>query len=192
MFAGAINYSDVVSQNQKLRAELGRRIQGQRGVAENRQLEQLSTSSTCPSSAPGPRSRPSVGALADELRGDGRYFEGWRQRRHGGMPVVANGGLVGIVTATTPHGATVRLISDVKSLIGVTFGSGNTSIVVSGQGVNNGLGATSVPLTSSVRAGTVLSTNGLDAALPAGIAGRQSLEGHPHAGAATYNLSRTR
>jgi len=81
------------------------------------------------------------------------------------MPVVANGGLVGIVTATTPHGATVRLISDVKSLIGVTFGSGNTSIVVSGQGVNNGLGATSVPLTSSVRAGTVLSTNGLDGGL---------------------------
>jgi len=31
--------------------------------------------------------------------------------------------------------------------------------------------------------------NGLDGGSTAGIAGRQSLEGHPHAGAATYNLS---
>jgi len=44
MFAGAINYSDVVSQNQKLRAELGRaEFKANEAWAENRQLEQLST-----------------------------------------------------------------------------------------------------------------------------------------------------
>ena len=41
---------------------------------------------------------------------------------------------------------------------------------MSGQGVNNGLGATSVPLTSAIRTGTVLSTNGLDGGLyPPGL-----------------------
>jgi cell shape-determining protein MreC len=49
------------------------------------------------------------------------------------MPVVANGGLVGSIIATTPHGATVRLISDVNSSVGVTFGNGKTSLVVSGR-----------------------------------------------------------
>ena len=84
----------------------------------------------------------------------------------------------------------MRLISDVKSLIGVTFGTGKTTLVVSGRGVNNGLGATSVPLNSGVRTGTKLSTNGLDGGLyPAGlpVASVKTVTLTP--GASTYNLS---
>ena len=91
-----------------------------------------------------------------------------------GMPVVANGGLVGMVIETTPHGATVRLITDVKSLIGVTFGIGQDLARREWPGrqqrPRRDLGAAHV---LGARR-HVLYTNGLDGGLyPAGTAGRQ-------------------
>ena len=78
MFAGAINYSDVVSQNQKLRYELGKaELKANETWAENRQLQQLSTQLDVPfvgSLADG--RGPGDGALADELRRDGRHLQG--------------------------------------------------------------------------------------------------------------------
>jgi len=66
----------------------------------------------------------------------------------------------------------------------VTFGSGNTSIVVSGQGVNNGLGATSVPLRPSCCHGAL--DQWLDGGLYPRIAGRQVSKVTSTPGAATY------
>ena len=192
MFAGAINYSDVVAQNQKLRYELGKAdLKANETWAENRQLQQLSTQLDVPFVGSLPTVAVQVTALSPtNFAATVDISKGRDSGVLAGMPVVANGGLVGIVTRTTPHGATVQLISDVKSLIGVTFGSGKTSIVISGQGVNNGLGATAVPLTSSVRAGTVLSTNGLDGGLfPPGLPVAKVSKVTLTPGAATYNLS---
>jgi rod shape-determining protein MreC len=192
MFAGAINYSDVVSQNQKLRYELGRaELRANQQAALTRQLSELTSQLNVPFVGNLPTVAAQVSAVSptnfaatvdiSKGRDDGILV---------GMPVVANGGLVGIVTATTPGGATVRLISDVKSLIGVTFGDGKTSLVVSGQGVNDGLGASSVPLTSAIRTGTVLSTNGLDGGLfPPGLPVASVSKVSLTPGAATYNLS---
>ena len=191
MFAGAINYSDVVSQNQRLRYELGKaELKANEMWAENQQLAQLTTQLDVPFVGSLPTVTAQVSALSptnfsatvDISKGsDSGVLEG--------MPVVANGGLVGIVTGTTLHGATVRLITDANSLIGATFGSGKTSIVVSGQGVNNGLGATAVPLTSSVRTGTVISTNGLDGGLyPPGLPVAKVSKVTLTPGAATYDL----
>ena len=107
-----------------------------------------------------------------------------------GMPVVGNGGLVGTVISTTPHGATVRLITDTDSSIGVTDGHSAKSIIVTGQGVNSGLRATSVPLNTSVKTGTLLWTDGLQGGLfPPGlpVATVTSLTLTP--GAATYDLT---
>ena len=192
MFAGAINYSDVVSQNQKLRYELGKaELKANEAWAENRELEQLSTQLDVPFVGSLPTVTAQVNALSPtNFSATVDISKGSDSGVMAGMPVVANGGLVGIVTATTSHGATVRLITDVKSLIGATFGSDKTSIVVSGQGVNNGLGSTAVPLTSSVRAGTVVSTNGLDGALyPPGLPVAKVSKVTLTPGAATYNLS---
>jgi len=106
-----------------------------------------------------------------------------------GMPVVANGGLVGSVVATTSEGATVRLITDVDSAVGVTFGNGSTSLVVSGRGVNNGMSATSVPLTTPITPGTRLATNGLNGGLfPPGLPVAKVAQVSLTPGAATYNL----
>jgi rod shape-determining protein MreC len=192
MFAGAINYSDVVSQNQKLRYELGKaELKANESWAENQELQQLSTQLNVPFVGSLPTVAAQVTALSPtNFAATVNISKGTDSGVLVGMPVVANGGLVGIVTQTTPHGATVRLISDVSSLIGVTFGSNKTSIVVSGQGVNNGLAASSVPLTSSVRAGTVLFTNGLDGGLyPAGLPVAKVSKVTLTPGAATYNLS---
>jgi rod shape-determining protein MreC len=192
MFAGAINYSDVVSQNQKLRYELGKaELRANETWAQNRQLTQLSTELNVPFVGSLPTVAAEVTALSPtNFAATVDISKGTDSGVMVGMPVVANGGLVGSVVETTPHGSTVRLISDVHSLIGVTFGSGKSSVVVSGQGVNNGLGATSVPLTSSVRSGTVLSTNGLDGGLfPPGLPVAKVSKVTLTPGAATYNLS---
>ena len=192
MFAGAINYSDVVSQNQKLRYELGKaELRANENWAQSRQLQQLSTQLNVPFVGSLPTVAAQVTALSPtNFAATVDISKGGDSGIMVGMPVVANGGLVGTVVGTTPHGATVRLITDVNSLIGVTFGSGKTSLVISGQGVNNGLGATAVPLTSSIRSGTVLSTNGLDGGLyPPGLPVASVAKVTLTPGAATYNLS---
>ncbi len=127
LFAGAVNYSDVVAQNQKLRYELGQaRSQADRAVGARaptrrgldraeRPLRRRRCSTVAAQVTT--LSPTSFAATVDISKGrdDGVLA---------GMPVVANGGLVGVIVATTPHGATVRLISDVKSSVGVTFGNG--------------------------------------------------------------------
>jgi rod shape-determining protein MreC len=74
--------------------------------------------------------------------------------------------------------------------VGVTFKKGTTDLIVSGRGLNSGLGATSVPLGTSIAPGTKLSTDGLNGGLyPAGlpVATVQTVTLTP--GAATYNLT---
>jgi rod shape-determining protein MreC len=191
-FAGTVNYSDVVAQNQKLRYQLGEAEQrANEGWAYARQLQQLTTELNVPfvgslatvSAQVTTLSPTNFAATVDISKG----------RDNGvlvGMPVVANGGLIGSVIGTTPHGATVRLVSDTASLVGVTFASGKTDIVVAGRGLNNGLSASSVPLGTSVVQGTHLTTDGLNGGLfPAGlpVATVKTVTLTP--GAATYNLT---
>jgi rod shape-determining protein MreC len=190
MLAGTIDYSDVVAQNQKLRYQLAKANErANESWAFARELQQLTTGLNV----------PFVGALptvaAQVTTNSPTNFSASVSISKGrdsgilvGMPVVANGGLVGQVISTSANGATVRLISDTKSLVGVTFGA--TTLVVSGRGVNNGLGAASVPLNSGIHQGTRLSTDGLNGALfPAGlpVATVKTVSLTP--GAATYNLT---
>ncbi len=191
-FAGTVNYSDVVTQNQKLRFQLGEAEErANEAWAYARQLQQLTTELKVPFVG----SLPIVAAQVTTLSPTNfaATFDISKGRNEGimvGMPVVANGGLVGQVISTTPQGATVRLITDTASLVGVTFDTGKIDIVVSGRGLNNGLGATSVPLGTSIVQGTKLSTDGLNGGLfPAGlpVATVKTVTLTP--GAATYNLT---
>jgi len=192
LFAGAVNYSDVVAQNQRLRYELGQARQlADEQWALVRQLTEITTALHVPfvgglgtvAAQVTTLSPTSFAATIDISRGrnDGVLT---------GMPVVANGGLVGVVISTTPHGATVRLISDVNSAVGVTFGAGTSSLIVSGRGVNNGLGATSVPLATTLRPGTLLSTDGLAGGLfPPGLPVAKVSAISLTPGAAAYDVS---
>lgn len=192
MFSGTVNYSDVVAQNQKLRYELGRaQMRANENWALVRQLQELTTQAHLAFVASLPTVMAQVTTLSPTNfaatvdistgRDDGVLV---------GMPVVANGGLVGRVIATTPHGATVRLITDVNSSVGVTYGSNQTSLVISGRGVNNGLAASAVPLTTRLNPGTVLYTDGLRGALyPYGLPVATVRQVTLTPGAATFNLA---
>jgi rod shape-determining protein MreC len=192
MLAGTIDYSDVVAQNQKLRYELGvANERANEGWAFARQLQQLTTELKVPFVG----SLPTVAAQVTttsptNFSATVSISKGRDSGILVGMPVVANGGLVGQVISTSASGATVRLISDTKSLVGVTFESGATALVVTGRGVNNGLSATSVLLNSGIHQGAKLMTDGLNGALyPAGlpVATVKTVSLTP--GAATYNLT---
>lgn len=192
LLAGTINYSDVVAQNQKLRYELGRaELRANEGWAFARQLQQLTTGLDVP--FVGSLSTVSAQVTTVSPTNFANTIGISKGRSSGvlaGMPVVANGGLVGLVIATTAQGATVRLISDPNSLVGATFLRGRTTLIVSGRGVDNGLGATSVPLSSGVTVGTKVSTDGLNGALfppglPVGTVKSVTLT----PGAASYNVT---
>lgn len=190
--AGTIDYSDVVAQNEKLRYELGKAEErANQGWAFARQLEQVTTELNVPFVGSIPTVAVQVISLSPtNFAATVEISKGRNSGILAGMPVVANGGLVGRVMATSSNTATVRLITDTASSVGVTFKSSKTDLIVSGRGLNNGLGATSVPLNSSVGPGTTLSTDGLNGALyPAGlpVATVQKVTLTP--GAATYNLT---
>ncbi len=192
LFAGAINYSDVVAQNQKLRYQLGQaQLRINEGWAFDRQMHQLTTQLNVPFVGSLPVvaaqvttvSPTNFAATVDISKGrdDGVLV---------GMPVVANGGLVGSVISTTPRGATVRLINDVNSSIGVTFPGSSTSMVVSGRGVNNGLGASAVSLTTTLKPGTILTTDGLRGGIyPVGLPVAKVLTVNLTPGASTYAMT---
>ena len=191
-FAGSINYSDVVAQNQRLRYELGRaQLRANEAVGMVRRLEEISGATRLSfvgnlQVVPAPVTTLSPTNFA-------ATFDIGRGRNDGvlaGMPVVANGGLVGRVISTTPYGATVRLITDQHSLLGGTFGVKQPSLLIAGQGVNEGLAATSVPLSASISPGTQIFTDGLAGGLfpeglPVATVTRVSLT----PGAATYNVT---
>jgi rod shape-determining protein MreC len=192
MLAGAVNYSDVVAQNQRLRYQLGQaQLKSNEGWALERQLQEMTTQLHVPFVG----SLSTVGAQVTSLSPTNfaATFDITEGRNGGvlvGMPVVASGGLIGTVIATTPYGATVRLITDVISSVGVTFGNGRTSLVVNGRGVDNGLAATSVPLGTAIKPGTILSTDGLSGGLyPPGLPVATVANVSLTPGAATYELT---
>lgn len=192
LFAGTINYSDVVAQNQKLRYQLGRAEErANEGWAYARQLEQLTTQLDVPFVGSLPTVAAQVSTISPtNFAASVTIAKGRDSGVLVGMPVVANGGLVGRIVATTSNSATVRLITDTASSVGVTFKSGATDLIVSGRGLDQGLGATSVPLGTSIAPGTKLTTDGLNGALyPAGlpVATVKTVVLTP--GAATYNLT---
>jgi rod shape-determining protein MreC len=189
--SGAVNYSDVVAQNQKLRYELGKaQQQANQRWAFERQLQQISTQLHVPFVGSIPTVAAQVTAISPtNFAATVDISVGRDNGVLAGMPVVANGGLVGSVISTTLHGATVRLISDMNSSIGVTYGNGSSNLLVDGRGVNNGLGATAIPLTTSISPGTVMSTDGLEGGLfPPGLPVAKVARVSLTPGAATYNL----
>lgn len=191
-FAGAINYSNVVAQNQKLRYELGQADERvNEGWAFSRQLQQISTELHVPFVGSLPTVAVQVTSVSPtNFAATVQISKGRNSGILVGMPVVANGGLIGSVTSTSSNSATVRLVSDTASAIGVTFKSGATDIVVTGRGVNNGLEATSVPLNSNIEPGTKLQTDGLNGALyPAGLPVATVEKVTLTPGAASYNLT---
>ena len=172
LFAGAVNYSDVLKQNEQLRAELGReRLLTNENSALRRQLAQINAT----------QHLSYVGSLdtvvAQVTMNSPTNFsasvtisKGTADGLLTGMPVVANGGLIGRIISTTNNSATVLLITDQTSIVGVTFGNGRHHALVLGHGVNDPLAASAVQITSPLHLGAIFATDGLEGGLfPSGI-----------------------
>jgi len=171
-FAGAVNYGSVAQENAKLQATLGRLRQQQAEQAyEQRQLRQmaallhlsyLGSLQTVTAQTVTVNVSNFVASIGiDKGTADGVAL---------GMPVVGAGGLVGQVVQAFRHSATVRLLTDGRSKVGVSFGRHATQAVVNGEGSGDPLAVDFVPPGTPMRKGQVLFTNGLAGAeYPNGI-----------------------
>lgn len=87
-----------------------------------------------------------------------------------GMPVVAGEGVVGRISGASRTRATIQLITDPDSGVGVRFAAGNAFAVARGRAGSDRLQVDFVPPDVTVRRGELLVTSGLqDAAYPADL-----------------------
>lgn len=172
--AGMVNYRNLEQENERLRAMIGRlrENQAEQSYAQT-QLRQLS--SLAHLSYLG--NLPTVAAQV--VSKDTSNFDATIQINKGrdqgvevGMPVGGDGGLVGQVTETSHNTATVTLVTDGQSKVGVTFGPGNDTYWanVQGQGPGESLRANYVQPGTPLRRGEIMYTNQLQGGqFPSGI-----------------------
>jgi rod shape-determining protein MreC len=168
-FAGAVDYGPVQQENEHLQHEIGQLRQqlAEQPFARNqqRQLSQLQTQAKLPpmnslrlETAQTVAMTPSNFAATIEIN---------KGRSAGvtvGMPVVGAGGLVGQVVRTSDSTATVRLVTDGQSKIGVVFGAPSCTTcsgTVAGQGAGKAMVADYIAPLTALQKGEVMFTNGL-------------------------------
>ena len=171
--AGSVHYGAVREQNEKLQEEVDRLRSTQAGASDAEQaLKQLSALLDLPYVA---NLQTVPAEVTDYGTSDFAATIGIGVGRSDGvqldMPVVGAGGLVGQVVATGHHTATVRLITDGQSAVGVRYGPAPGSLaVLTGQGAGKPLSASLIPSNTPLTVGEAFTTSGLQgAAYPAGI-----------------------
>lgn len=193
-FAGAADYGSLARENQKLRAEMQALEQRsytsaaqarqlaelQRLLAVNR-LPALSNLTKVPAEVTVQGSSDFATTLTID-KGQGAAVTT-------GDPVVGPGGLIGQVISATGSDATVRLLTDSRSHVGVSFGHGEDA-TLKGAGPNRPLEVLDVPSTTPVTKGELLVTSGLQgAAYPPGIPVAKVTSVHSIVGAADKQVS---
>ncbi len=174
--AGALHYGALSQQNQRLQAEVDRMDAARAGQAyanqSLQQLKQLSALFHVPCTC---NLQPVAATVTDYGTSDFAatvdISVGRSDGVQVGMPVIASGGLVGQVVAAGHHAATVRLLTDGQSTVGVVYGPAPGSFaVLDGQGANKPLSADLVPTNTPLTKGEVFVTSGLQGAeYPGGI-----------------------
>ncbi len=188
-FAGAVDYGSLERENQELRNELGtieaRQSTTAAGERQLDELRRLLATDRLPSLA-------SLDVVVAEVTADNvsdfaatvNVDKGEDQGVRLGDPVIGPGGLVGEVAAVWHDTSTVRLLTDGKSEIGVSFGR-QQQATLEGFGANRSLRIRYVPSTAPVRRGELIVTSGLQgAALPPGIPVARVTSVHSVVGAA--------
>ena len=192
MVAGMLDYSDLVAQNQQLREELGQAtLKADENATAAAQLRLMNQALHVPWVG-------SLGTLVAQVTTDSptnfaatvTISKGKDEGVMDGMPVVADGGLVGRVIAVSSNTATVRLLSDTGSVVEATFANGSTSVLISGEGLNNPLSVSGIPETAALGVGSLLSTDGLQGGLfPPGIPVGRVTKLLVNPGSSTYAVS---
>jgi len=172
-FSGAVNYGAAVSDNARLRAELGAL---QRQALENSQAERQLEQVLSEEHLPFVQNIPT--RLAEVLSGSSSNFELTFEINLGtsdgvgvGMPVVSGPGLVGSVVSAGRLTSVVRLLTDPGSAVAVRFGKSDAIAIAYGQGSGDPLRLDGVTAGQSPHVGQWVFTSGLTGAstYPAGI-----------------------
>lgn len=167
VFAGVVHYNSVVAENHQLQQALSRlRLRDDARGYQLRQLTQLQQL-LAENRLPYLQGVPNVLAEVTQI-GDSNFAatvnidKGRDDGVDVGMPVVGAGGLVGQVTFAAHHTATVTLITDGSSKVGVSFGKGNAdTATLDGQGPGKTLTADFVLPGTPVHRGERMYTNNL-------------------------------
>jgi rod shape-determining protein MreC len=170
--AGAVHYGAVRQQNQKLQSEINQlKAQSRQTQQMQEQLKQLNALLHL----------PYIGNLntvpAEVINFNSSNFAATIQisvgRDNGvqlNMPVVAGGDLVGQVVEVAHSSATVRLITDGASSVGVLFGAPAVYASAQGEGAGKLLTLDLVPAETPLSPGNEFVTSGLNgAAFPSGL-----------------------
>ena len=162
--AGAVHYGAVRQQNQKLQQEIDQLRSDQPAQVDTEQrLKQLTALLHLPfvgnlEQVPAEVTNVGTSDFAATIdisvgRDDGVQLN---------MPVVGPKGLVGQVVEAHHTTATVRLITDGQSQVGVRYGPGANSLaVISGHGPGKPLSASLVPTNTPLAVGQTFVTSGL-------------------------------
>lgn len=193
-FAGAVDYGSLEQVNQKLRDQIGVLEHRQAGDAAARRqyeaLQRLLATDRLPSVAALPKVVAEVTAQnVSDFAATVTIDKGRNQGVNLGYPVLGPGGLVGEVVTATHTSAIVRLLTDGKSKIGVSFGH-RQEATLEGVGANRSLQIQYVPSTASVVRGERIFTSGLQgAAFPPGIPVARVTSVHSIVGAADKQVT---
>jgi len=166
--AGSVHYGAVREQNQKLQAEIAQlKMENAAAADQAAALKQLTALLHLPylanlQTVPAEVTDFGTSDFAATIDIDVGRADGIQL----GMPVVGNGGLVGQVVEVSHHTATVRLITDGQSSVGVRYGPAPGLLaVLDGAGAGKPLNADLVPTNTPLTNGEVFTTSGLQGAL---------------------------
>lgn len=173
-FAGAVHYGALQRENEQLQAEIGALEQHKTQAATVRAqlaaLQKLEREGKLPALAGITTVLTEVTAhTVSDLAATVTIDKGRDNGVQATDPVIGAGGLVGQVAIAYRGSAVVRLITDGKSAVGVTYGN-NEQATLDGTGAGKALAAAFVPSATTVHVGTLMATSNLSGAtFPAGI-----------------------
>jgi rod shape-determining protein MreC len=163
-FAGSVNYGSLQNENQQLQANIGRlKLELNQTQALRQEVRELNSLERLPylDALPKVTAQMTQFDLSD-FDADITIDKGRSEGVSVGMPVVGAGGLIGQVIEASHGTATVQLITDSRSSVGVSFGPNNqTYATVTGQGPGNALSVQYVPAQTQLHKGEKMYTNGL-------------------------------
>ncbi len=162
-FGGIARYGDVKAENEQLRRELEEaRIRNLRQAGSARELEKLRSlhEFTFAANVPAIAARV-VATSPSNFQLTVTIDRGSDDQVAAGMPVVAGEGLVGRVVHVSRARATVLLITDPSSNVGVRFQSSGEVGVAKGSGPRDPLSVDLVDVETKVDEGEAVVTSGL-------------------------------
>ena len=194
LFAGSVHYGALQSENQKLQQTIGQlRQQLAERPSDARELQELTALEHLPFIG----SLPTVTAQTtahdvSNFEADITIDKGRSDGVDVGMAVVGAGGLVGQVTFASHHSATVQLITDGQSAVGVTFGPNQADSILDGQGEGHPLSAQFIGAHTKLHKGETMFTSGLSGgAFPSGIPVATVTSSHTALGATFETVTAT-